>query len=181
MSALATPLRERRIPLYRRVSVQLAVALALLGAGSVGFLTRNDWLPHDERPARQVVAAGIGQAFVINDPFGAPVARITITSGTRQNERAAGGSRPDRDVIKLFVTYEAIGQYYANQFDWHIASARADPNDRYASLSIVGSMTAGTSTSGILTFYGVAQDVEAAVSFKPATDSRPQFTLLVAP
>lgn len=174
---------ERRIPLLRRPALQLAAVMALLGVALAAYLWFGALHLQDRRPAQAIAAPGIGTSFVANDVFGTPVARITITSGQRHNERGAGGDRADRDFVTLFVTYEGIGSFEPDSQAWHVHWTGADLGSGNASLSLfpAGNLGAGTSAKGSVSFYSIVAGAAATITYQGAFDHQPLFTIGVAP
>jgi hypothetical protein len=183
MTEAGRTIAERRIPLWRRPSLQFAFAMGLFGTALAAYMWFGLLRMQDRQPARQIVASEIGHAFDAPDVFGDPAARITVTAGKRQNERGAGGDRADRDNVTLFVTYEAIGAFDPDSLAWHIDSVGMDSSSGYASLYLTPAsrLSPGETANGTVSFYGVVTGSPATITYQGPFDKRALFAIVVGP
>jgi hypothetical protein len=183
MSAVVGQIAERRIPLWRRPSLQFALAMALFGVALAAYSWFGILRMQDRRPAQPIAAPEIGRTFEVPDVFGASAARITVTSGQRQNQRGAGGDRADRDNVTLFLTYEAIGAFDPDSLAWHIDSTGMDSSSGYASLYLTPGLrlSPGETATGTVSFYGVVAGLPATITYQGPFDKHAVFAIVVGP
>jgi hypothetical protein len=170
---------SRPLPLVRRSAVRYAAGLALLGVLMGAWMYFGVFHVHERTPPRPIDGPGIGASFEAGFA-GRPEMRITVTRGERQNERAAGGSRADRDNITLYLTYEALTDATYDPFAWNVeAGGQSDSGN----LSIPGGhrLAAGQSATGSVFFYGIPAGAPATITYDETGDSAPRFVLEVAP
>lgn len=175
------PVFTSPIPVLRRSSVRFAILMASFGVVLAGYLWLSFFHVQDRVPPRAIVAPEFGRSFDIPDVFDAPAARITITSGQRGSERAAGGSRADRDNIELFVTYTALAPYDPDPTAWHFISAGADFGYAILSLEPDGKLASGQTATGTVWVSGVVVGVPAIITYKGTFDDAPLLVIHVAP
>lgn len=176
-----TAIRTRPLPLLRQPAFRAAAAFVAIGAVVVSYLFLVQFHVQDRRPAQAIEADGIGRTFEVLNVFDEPDARITITGGTRQNERAGGGDRADRDNIVLQLTYVAVTAHSPDRFAWTMTAPGTEPNDAYMSVEAFGELTAGQVTAGSVLFSGVPSGQSATITFQGSFDDAPRFTMVVPP
>jgi len=127
-----------------------------------------------------IVAPGIGETFVVRSSARDPEVRIRVVAGWRQNARAAGGDRSDRDIITLEVSYEAVTRFSISS-SWAVESGGASAAWREGVLQQYGFLDPGDVATRIVTFHEIQVGVPVVLVYEGQPGSEPVFRMTVAP
>jgi len=166
--------REVLIPAWKRSSIHLGLAFGALGLAIAGYLILVVFHYQDRHPAFRVTAPGFGAPFRVVELGDSVAAFVTITSGERNNQRAAGGDDAAHDYVRLMLNVEAVQSFSMSSSDWHARSGGAELSSPFLSLEPFGLLSPGARATGSLLIYGIPAGAAAILEYQTVFDDSPQ-------